>query len=106
MNPNEITTPSAAERYFDASVLGQLYTLMAEALGPAHKRAPARSAATRRPVSPGPAAAREGLLDRLDRWFWHREQNAREAYLAQSRDVFELERRIEAMERGDISRYY
>ena len=67
MNPNEITTPSAAERYFDASVLGQLYTLMAEALGPTHKRAPARSAATRRPVSPGPAVPREGLLDRLDR---------------------------------------
>jgi hypothetical protein len=104
MNPNEITTPSAAERYFDATVLGQLYTLMAEALGPTHKRAPARSAATPRPVSPG--APREGLLDRVDRWFWHREQNAREAYLAQSRDVFELERRIEAMERGDITRYY
>ena len=106
MNPNEITTPNAAERYFDASVLGQLYTLMAEALGPAHNRAAGRSPATRRPVSSVPAASREGILDRLDRWFWRREQKAREAYLAQSRDVFELERRIEAMERGDIARHY
>jgi Protein of unknown function (DUF3563) len=39
------------------------------------------------------------LLERLDAWFWRNRQSAREAYLAQSADVFEVERRIRALER-------
>jgi len=60
MNPNEITTPSAAERYFDASVLGQLYTLMAEALGPAHKRRPGPQCGNPAPGQPGPGGRPRG----------------------------------------------
>ncbi len=49
---------------------------------------------------------RRGMLERLDHWFWVREQRARDAYLAESRDVFELEARIRALERGFPHRYY
>ena len=105
MNASDVTTPEAAERFFDASVLGQLFTLMAKALGPAQQPAPRRGSATHPPVREVAAAPRERILDRLDRWFWRQEQKAREAYLAESRDVFELERRIEAMDRGVNARY-
>ena len=48
-----------------------------------------------------PAKAKAvSLLDRLDAWFWHQRQRANEAYLAQSQDVFELESRMRALERG------
>jgi hypothetical protein len=98
-------TPNAAERYFNASIFGQLYTLMAEALGrrprPARPADARSGAATVAPTARGP-----GLLDRLDRWFWQQEQKARDDYLATSADVFELERRIKALERGSITRYY
>jgi hypothetical protein len=41
-----------------------------------------------------------GLFERLDAWFWRKRQSAQEAYLAQSADVFEVERRIRALERS------
>jgi hypothetical protein len=98
-------TPNAAERYFNASIFGQLYTLMAGALGPLPTRV--RPAATRPcAATAAPTARAPGLLDRLDRRFWQQEQKARDDYLATSADVFELERRIEALDRGVISRYY
>lgn len=56
--------------------------------------------------SPGKAiAAKKGaavpsLLDRLDRWLWRQEARAREAYLARSKDIYELEERIRRMERS------
>jgi len=100
MNTHDAMTPDAAARYFDASVLGQLFTLMAEALGPAQRTARRRSSAARGPASRVAAAPRERFLDRMERWVWRQEQAARDAYLGQSHDVFELERRIEAMERG------
>jgi hypothetical protein len=79
-------SPTAAENYFNETIFGRLYTLMAEAL------------ATER-VATG---ARDGrsLADRLDGWFWRRVQKDREAYLAASVDVFELERRIADLQRG------
>lgn len=40
-----------------------------------------------------------GLLARLDRWFWQQEQREREAYLAQSSDIYDLERRMRQLER-------
>jgi hypothetical protein len=46
------------------------------------------------------------LLERLDAWFWRQRQRADEAYLAQSQDVFELERRMRELERSVGSRYY
>ena len=104
MNHYDLTSPNAAERYFDHSLLGQLYTLMAEALGKRTRQA--RPAATRlRAAAAAPTARALGILDRLDGWFWRQEQKARDDYLATSADVFELERRIEALDRGAISRY-
>ena len=48
------------------------------------------------------AERRLSLLDRIDDWFWRQELRDREAYLAQSADVFELEARIRHLERGGI----
>jgi hypothetical protein len=50
-------------------------------------------------------ADRPGILERIDRWFWRQEMNEREAWLAQSQDIFELERRMRMLERVG-SRYY
>ena len=49
---------------------------------------------------------RRGLLDRLDRWFWKREQQATEAYLAASTDIYDLEARIRYLERGTPWSHY
>jgi hypothetical protein len=101
MNMNHYDlTPNAAERYFDSSIFGQLFTSMAEALG--HRLRGQES--HRRGANPT-RSAKPGLLERLDRWFTGQEQKAREDYLATSADVFELERRIAALERGLISRF-
>jgi len=56
-----------------------------------------RDSARARPLS---------LLQRLDRWFWQQQVREREAYLAQSQDIFELERRIRHLERAVGGRYY
>lgn len=105
MNYNDLTSPSAAERYFDQSLLGQLYTLTAEVLG--QRTGEDRRAAARRPAPAAVATAPEpGILDRLERWFRAQEQKARDDYLGTSADIFELERRIEGLDRGTIVRYY
>jgi hypothetical protein len=85
--------------------------LLAEALGATRKsrRAPRRAktrAAPVKPVAKPVEPPRAGWLDRLDAWFWRQEQRDREAYLADSRDIFELERRIELLDREGIARYY
>ena len=59
----------------------------------------------RRPATAA-ATPRKHWLDVLDTWFWKQRQRAREAYLAQSQDVFEVERRVRELERDIGSRYY
>ena len=104
MRSYEISSPSAAQLYFDRSIVGHLATLIAEALG---KRGPGKPAPrTASATAHHPLAKRPTWLDRLDGWFWRQEQKEREAYLARSKDIFDLERRIRALERGDIARYY
>jgi hypothetical protein len=49
---------------------------------------------------------RPSLLDRLDRWLWRQEVREREAYLADSKDIYELEERMRRMERSVGPRYY
>ena len=49
---------------------------------------------------------RGGLFDRIDAWFWRQEQKELEAWLAQSRSVFELERRIRDIGQGAGMRYW
>jgi hypothetical protein len=41
------------------------------------------------------------LADGFDRWAWTQQMEERERYLAQSTDIFDLERRIRTLERGD-----
>jgi hypothetical protein len=45
------------------------------------------------------------LLQRLARWLWKQQVREREAYLAQSKDIFELEQRLRDLERIG-GRYY
>jgi hypothetical protein len=49
---------------------------------------------------------RRGWLERLDQWFWKSEQREREAYLADSTDIYDLEVRMRNLERGTPWRYY
>jgi hypothetical protein len=39
-------------------------------------------------------------LSRIDDWFWQQTQRDREAYLGQSVDLCDFERRLKALERG------
>ncbi len=118
MRNHEITSPSAAELYFNESIFGQLCTLFAETLGKTERSGrqahPQRAQSNGHGIHPkretahAPTASpqRRTLFERVDAWFWRQQQEDREAYLARSRDVFELEQRIKALERGEIARYY
>jgi len=48
------------------------------------------------------ADTKRPLADRIDDWFWRRHQRSVEMRLAQAEDIFELERMIRGLERGDI----
>jgi hypothetical protein len=48
-----------------------------------------------------PARIMQGWLDRLDIWFWTQEMKHRDAFLARSIDIFDLEQRMRCLERGD-----
>jgi hypothetical protein len=52
------------------------------------------------PQAAAHARSNPGLMARLDNWLWAQQQRAQEAWLAQSGDVYELERRMRALERG------
>ena len=100
MRTYEISSPGAAELYFNNSLVGDVASFVGAALAgfgggrDALRRPRARTTArTARPP-------KRGLLDRLDTWFWRQQQKAQEAYLAGARDVYDLERRIAALDRG------
>lgn len=111
MRTCEIASPKAAQRYFNDSIVGRVSMLLAEALGgvrggkSAARRGGSHAPAVKRGAKPA-VAPRRGWLDRLDAWFWRLEQKERETYLARSRDVFDLERRIDALDREAVTRYY
>ena len=48
---------------------------------------------------PGPLNEPRRFLAAIDNWFYRQRLKEREAYLAQSADIFELERRIQHLER-------
>jgi hypothetical protein len=114
MSTAEITSPRAAERYFSNTLIGQVSTFLAQRLaGSPARRSPSPSPSPR--GRPGgaplarktdPATRPPGLFDRIDAWLWRQEQKRREAYLAESRDLFDLERRMEALDRAAFTRYY
>ena len=99
-------TPNAAEMYFNQSMFGHLYAAIAGVPPMPQRRRQARERET--PVArAAKVTATRGptLLERLDAWFWRQAQKDREAYLAGSADVFDLERRIDAIERGVVTRH-
>ena len=49
---------------------------------------------------------RRGLLEKIDQWFWRLRQRDHEEYLAQAKDVVDLERRMREIERSVGSRYF
>lgn len=103
MRSYEISSPRAAELYFTHSFVGDVAAFLTTlrrhfVAGKGSVRAPRASRAA--------AIPKAGVLDRLDAWFARQDQKARERYLAGSRDVFDLERRIDAIERGDVTPYY
>jgi hypothetical protein len=102
MRTYEISSPGAAELYFNNSFVGDVASFVGAALA-RFGRTTARRPAPR--TSARPERQRRGLLDRLDAWFWRQQQKAQEDYLAGARDVYELERRIDALDRGS-ARYY
>ena len=108
-------SPNAAELYFERSIFGHLYTLLADALRRDQREqqgaqaGQSRSSAPRAPRADGdarPSTTRSSLLDRLEAWHWRQSEKEREAYLARATDVFDLERRIAAIDRNSLVRYY
>jgi len=96
---------------YDTSLIGVMSRLTHGILLDANERAmrdgtradpPARSPMSRPASAPAGTRARSGnWLDRLDNWFWKQEMKSREAFLARSIDVFDLEQRMRCLERGD-----
>jgi hypothetical protein len=91
---------STRDLSYRASPFAHMVFLVSEAL-----RGPA---ATSEASADEPRTARDerSWLDRLDAWAWRQHQKEREAYLAQSKDIAELEARLRELERGIASRYY
>lgn len=89
MSSLQSCTPKRAEAYFNGSLIGQVSTWLADAVGELSGRG-----------NPEPKRPRRGFLARLEATLWRQEQERREAWLAQSTDVFDLERRIRLLDRG------
>jgi hypothetical protein len=78
----------------DRSLVGILAALT---YGILNRAEPERDASR---VTVHPAARSVGLLDRLDTWFWKQEVASREAFLAKSTDIVDLEQRMRWLEQG------
>jgi hypothetical protein len=76
----------------DSGVLGLLAILTTYGILRSDRRAPEAKTAVK--------TKSLGWLDRFDAWLWRQEMHRRDEYLAQSSDIFELERRQRALERG------
>ena len=92
-----------ATNSFDEPGLTGAWTLLAHALmfNPLQVAGERYADASR--VGPAPKQ-RIGWLERLDRWLWQLEQRGREAYLAQAKDIYELEERMRHLERSGPGR--
>jgi hypothetical protein len=70
-----------------------------EALGLCRLFLPTGEAGSAAAARPADRPRKPTLMERLERWFAEARQREVERYLAQSSDVFDLERRIRALER-------
>jgi hypothetical protein len=77
----------------ESGVLGLLAMLTTHGILRSGRHAPVTNMTTK-------SALRE-WLDRFDMWLWRQELRSVEAYLAQSDDIFDLERRQRSLERGE-----
>ena len=84
---------------YDNSLTGILARLTHGILQDASERAQKDSAAPASTFA-NTASKPRGWLDRLDTWFWKQEMKSREAFLARSTDIFDLEERMRRLERG------
>ena len=84
---------------YDNSLTGILARLTHGILRDASERAQEDSAAPASAFAHTVSKPR-GWLDHLDTWFWKQEMKRREAFLAQSADIFDLERRMRMLERS------
>jgi len=73
------------------------FAVMADALSQT-AFAPVRRQTFGAAVVAQPKASRVGLWERLDRWAWKQVQKEREAYLARSQNLAELEERIRRLD--------
>lgn len=91
-----ISTPAAAEPGFIALCIQLAQATFSDVMPTApDPKAPAASSRTNG-CSP---TSRPSLTRRLNDWFYRQQVDQREAYLAQSTDIFDLERRIRHLER-------
>ena len=97
MNANRVTND-------DLGVFALLATALA--LKPLGQDALERGYLAEGPKATDATPPRRGLLERIDRWFWKRNQRALEAHLGKAKDVYDLEARIRDLERGVLLRYY
>jgi hypothetical protein len=90
-----------SEPLYDGSLIGVMSRLTHGILFDANARAERES--VRSDAQPAIASRKKqpSWLDRLDHWFWKQEMKSREAFLAKSIDIFDLEQRMRCIERGD-----
>ncbi|MGH8801144.1 MAG: DUF3563 family protein [Casimicrobiaceae bacterium] len=113
-------TPDRAEAYVNRSLIGHISTYLADSIAevsgtPHATTAPTGSSNTTEaaveqskpsaairsfPRRPARDLPRQGLLARMEARLWRQEQKRREAWLAESADIFDLERRMRELERG------
>jgi len=77
----------------DENVLNGAFALMANAVSHA-SFAPTRASSLGGAVDATLRAPRVGFWERLDRWAWRQVQKERDAYLARSQNLADLEQRI------------
>jgi hypothetical protein len=90
------TFPSPAACVLDAIVRAPAQFFVPAQRGRADVAAPPRPSLGARL-----AAALDRIAERFDRWSWEQQSREREAYLAQSADLADLENRLRALDRGD-----
>jgi hypothetical protein len=90
-----ISAPTAAEPGFIALCIELAQATFSDVIPQGDPQASSASSRTNN----GNPAGRPSWTRRLNDWFYQQQVDQREAYLAQSTDIFDLERRIRHLER-------